>query len=199
MNSNTLRQFRHDVYECFQRSKDALFNTVDALMTETQAKSSPEVTQSLWFERHPSSVYEAFEDGRIDEKCLRNLFASYVPTANPGTWLWLGIDASSIARTLAVTSADRTAQHMHNLPEGKKPITFGWQSSMVVALPEVPSSWTSILDQHQVPSEKTAIQVAIEQVKQLRPLVPDPMIFVLDRGYDATWLWCQLSGYTHFT
>jgi len=34
VNLNTLRQFRHDVYESFKRSKDALFNTVDALMTD---------------------------------------------------------------------------------------------------------------------------------------------------------------------
>jgi hypothetical protein len=39
MNSNIMRQFRHDIYDCFPRAKDALFNTVDALMTETQATS----------------------------------------------------------------------------------------------------------------------------------------------------------------
>ena len=65
MNSNTVRQFRYDIYDCFERGKDALFNTVDALMTETSAKSLPEVTQSLWFERHWSSVYEGFKEGKI--------------------------------------------------------------------------------------------------------------------------------------
>ena len=77
---DTLRQFRYDVYECFQRSQDALFNTVDALMTETQAKSFPEVSQSLWFERKWPSLYESFEDGRIDEKRLRETLAHYLPT-----------------------------------------------------------------------------------------------------------------------
>ncbi len=67
---DTLRQFRHDIYDCFQRSRDALFNTVDALMTETQAKSFPELSQSLWFERKWASLYEAFEDGRIDAQYL---------------------------------------------------------------------------------------------------------------------------------
>ena len=33
MNINTLRQFRYDIYDCFERAKDALFNTVDALMS----------------------------------------------------------------------------------------------------------------------------------------------------------------------
>jgi hypothetical protein len=56
---NTLKQFRHDIHDCFLRARDTLFNTVDALMTETQAKSFPELSQSLWFERKWSSLYEA--------------------------------------------------------------------------------------------------------------------------------------------
>jgi hypothetical protein len=69
-----VRRFRYDIYECFQRSQDAPFNVVDALMTETQANSFPEVSQSRWFERKWPSLYEAFEDGRIDEKRLRETF-----------------------------------------------------------------------------------------------------------------------------
>jgi hypothetical protein len=86
---NVLRQFRDDIYNCFQRSRDALFNTVDALMTETQAKSFPEVSQSLWFERKWPSLYEAFEDGRIDAQYLREIFARYLPQSDPGKWLWI--------------------------------------------------------------------------------------------------------------
>jgi len=194
MDINTLRRFRHDIYDCFLRAKDALFNTVDALMTETQAKSFPELSQSLWFERKWSSLYEAFEDGRIDEQRLRAIFASYLGKPDPPKWLWIGIDASSIARPEAVTSADRTAQHVHNLPEWKKPITFGWQFSTVVVLPERPSSWTFILDQQRVTSETTAIQVAEAQLARLIPHLPATSIVVLDRGYDATWLWCRCSG-----
>ncbi len=47
MHLNIWNEFRHEVYDhCLLRAKDALFNTVDALMTETQATSLPEVTQS---------------------------------------------------------------------------------------------------------------------------------------------------------
>jgi hypothetical protein len=194
MNNNTIKQFRQDVYDCLLKAKDALFNTVDALMTETQAKSFPELSQSLWFERKWSSLYEAFEDGRIDEKRLRETFATYLVQPDPGKWLWIGIDASSIARPAAITSADRTAQHVHNLPDCKKPITFGWQFSTVVVLPERPSSWTYILDQQRVDSETTAIEVASTQLARLIPHVPAKAIVLLDRGYDATWLWCRCSG-----
>lgn len=88
MNINILRQFRHDIDGCFLRAKDALFNMVDALMTETQAKSLPEITQSLWFERHWSIVYEALEDGRIAQGDLRNVFVHYLPKPTADNWLW---------------------------------------------------------------------------------------------------------------
>jgi hypothetical protein len=114
---NTLKQFRHDVYDCFPRAKDALFNTVDALMTETQAHSFPELSQSPCFEHKWPSLYEAFEDGRIQESRLRETFAHYLPTSEAERPLWIGIDGSKIARPEAVTSADRTAQPVHNLPE----------------------------------------------------------------------------------
>src|SRR5438128_2680518 len=51
MNLNTLQDFRHEVYRCFNRAADALFNTVDALLTETQAHSFPELSLSPLFER----------------------------------------------------------------------------------------------------------------------------------------------------
>lgn len=191
---NTLRQFRHDLYDCFQRAKDALFNTVDALMTETQAKSFPEVSQSLWFERKWPSLYKAFENGRINEKRLQEVFTRYLPKPVVGKRLWIGIDTSSIARPAAVTSADRTAQHVHNLPKCAKPVTFGWQFSTVVALAEPVSSWTYILEQQRVSSQTTAIEVAVAQLKRLAPSLPKQAIAVLDRGYDANWLWCQCSG-----
>src|SRR6266852_1052024 len=75
MNLNILRGFRHEVYGCFPRAADALFNTVDALLTETQARSFPELSLSPLFERRWCSLYEAFEDGRINQNRLRGVFA----------------------------------------------------------------------------------------------------------------------------
>jgi DDE superfamily endonuclease len=190
---NTLKQIRQEMYDCFLKAKDALFNTVDALSTETAAKSLPEVTQSLWFEREWSSVYEGFEDGRLDQARLRQVFTRHMPKPAENGWCWIGIDASGIARPFSVTAADRTGMPVHNLPRAKKAITFGWSFSTVVVLPEPTSSRTFILDQQRITSETTAIQTAVEQLRQLAKHVPTKTIAVLDRGYDATWLWCQCS------
>lgn len=194
MHLNTWKAFRHEIYNCLLRAKDALFNTVDALMTETQAKSLPEVTQSLWFERKWSSIYEAFQDGRIDQHALREVFVRYMPAEYCGRWLWIGVDTTGIARPKARTARDRSALPVHNLPECEKPITWGWQFSTVVALPDPVSSWTYLLDQQRVDTEMTPVQVAFAQLQQLSSSLPKQTVVVLDRGYNAIWLWCQCSS-----
>src|SRR5256885_12456789 len=83
MNLNTLNAFRHAVYGCFKRAGDALFNTVDALSSETAAHSFPELSLSPLFQRRWPSLYEAFEDGQIDADQLRQVFAAMrAPMAN---------------------------------------------------------------------------------------------------------------------
>jgi hypothetical protein len=190
---NTIKAFRHDTYSSFGRAKDALFNIVDALLTEDRAKSFPELSLSPHFERQWPSLYEALEDGMIDQQYLQEVFARYLPYPSPEETLWVGIDASGIARPQAVTSADRSAQHVHNLPNCDKPVTYGWQFSTVVALPETPSSWTYILDQQRVRTDTTPAQVAFAQVQGVMAWLPENTIRVLDRGYDSLWFWCRCS------
>ena len=66
MNSNTLNDFRHEIYRRFGKAKDVLFNLVDALASEAGARSFPELSLSPLFERTWASLYEALEDGQID-------------------------------------------------------------------------------------------------------------------------------------
>ena len=164
MDLNTLKAFRQEIYDCFGRAKDALFNTVDALLTEDRAQSFPELSLSPHFLRRWPSLYEAFEDGSIDQARLQQVFAKYLPQASAGEDLWTAIDVSGIERPCARTSEDRSALYVHNLPECKKPITFGWQFSTMVVLPEKPSSWTYVLDQQRVSTQMTAAQAAFAQL-----------------------------------
>src|SRR5713226_737720 len=117
MNLNTLQDFRHEVYRCFDRAADALFNSVDALLTETQAHSFPELSLSPLFERRWGSLYEAFEDGQIDQNRLRQVFARHLLRAVDGEREWLGIDATSIERPQSKTSPDRTVVYQPNLED----------------------------------------------------------------------------------
>lgn len=185
MNSTILREVRHEIYTCFSRAADALFNTVDALVTETQAHAFPELSLSPFFERRWSSLYEAFEDGRIDHERLRGVFAMYSPLPLVGTRVWWGIDASSIQRPESPTARDRSVVYVPNMPGSKKPISFGWQFSTVVVLPEQPSSWTYTLDQQRISTQQTSTQVAASQLHQLLPLVPYRPIVTTDRWYSC--------------
>ncbi len=185
MNLNTMQRFRHEVYTCFDRAADALFNTVDALLTETQAHSFPELSLSPFFERRWCSLYEAFEDGRIDHDQLRQVFGRYLLQAVEGQRLWLGLDATSIQRPQSPTSPDRTVVYMPNLPESSKPISYGWQFSTVVVLPAQPSSWTAVLDQQRIRSDQTSVEVAAEQLRQLAPLLGCRPIVATDRWYSC--------------
>ncbi|MGH2478216.1 MAG: NF041680 family putative transposase [Ktedonobacteraceae bacterium] len=197
MDCTTMKTFRHEIYGCFGPAKDAMFNTVDALLTEDRARSFPELSLSASFERRWPSLYEGLEDGAIDQSRLCEVFARFLPPTMRESTLWVGIDVSGIARPRSRTSADRSAQHVHNLPECKKPVTYGWQFSTVVALPPTPSSWVYALCEQRVTTETTPAQVALEQMKHLLPLLPKETISVLDRGYDSTWFWCQCSTLGH--
>src|SRR5579859_763101 len=74
MHFNTLEPFRQQMYGCFERSRDALFNLCDALASEPQAHSLPELSLSVFFERRWPSIYEALQDGRINVERLRTTF-----------------------------------------------------------------------------------------------------------------------------
>ena len=51
MSCDTLAEFRDGLSLCFERAGDALMNTADALLTETAARSLPELSLSPCFER----------------------------------------------------------------------------------------------------------------------------------------------------
>jgi hypothetical protein len=200
MNFNRLKQIRQQVYASFERGADALFNLADALLSESQAQSLPELSLSPFFERQWPSVYEALEDGRINVEQLRTLWVQVLLEERAETEpIWMGVDTSNLTRANAVTSADRTIMHLPNLPLVEKPISVGWTFSTVVVLPEQASSWTPMLEQARVSSEQTAIGVAIAQLQALRPLFGSRRIIILaDRWYGTPEFLraCQELGYS---
>ncbi len=83
MHFNTLDEVRQQMYRCFERSRDALFNLSDALLSESQARSLPELSLSVFFERRWPSVYEALQDGRINVERLRAVFVQALLADKP--------------------------------------------------------------------------------------------------------------------
>ncbi len=182
MNLNRLNQLRHQVYQCYERSADALFELSDALSSETTARSLPELSLSPFFRRTWASVYEALEDGKINEQRWAQVWTRALLAEHDGP-VWISIDSTSIARPEAETSPDRGMIYVPNLPHATKPVSVGWQFSTVMLLPNQPRSWGAILSQRRIASSQTAVSVGIEQVETLRPLLPASARLLADRWY----------------
>jgi hypothetical protein len=182
---NTLDQLRQQMYGCFERSRDALFNVSDALLSESHARSLPELSLSVFFERRWPSVYEALQDGRINTERLREVFVrTLLADKAADEPIWLGIDSSSMQRLEADSLRDRGMIYVPNMPPASKPVSVGYQFSTVMLLPEQASSWVGILEQRRIGTEQTAIQVGIEQLRGLLPLMPGRRVILLaDRWY----------------
>jgi hypothetical protein len=165
MNLNTLNEFRHGVYGCFGKARDALFNLVDALASEASAHSFPELSFSPFFERTWASLYEALEDGRIDAERLRDVFLQFAPLPEPGQLVFVGIDTSNLYRPEAETAADRTLVKIATLPADTHVASPGWVISSVVLLPSKPGQGTFVLDTMRVKSTELATEVAARQLR----------------------------------
>ena len=163
-------------------------NTADALLTQNQAQSLPELSLSPLFQRKWHSLYKAFQDGRIDRDKLRNAFAKAAPLAGRKR-ICIATDASSIARPKSKTAADRTLVHESNLPKGCPPVVPGWQFSTLALVPESPSSWTYTLDNTRIQSHQKTAQVAADQLRQVVPLLDNqtglPPLLLADGYYSC--------------
>ena len=159
-----------------------MMNTCDALLTETNARSFVELSLSPCFERRWCSLYEATDDAQVDREALRKLFVSAIPRQS-GNRLVLAADASPIVRSESPTARDRSYVHVPNMPDGSKPVAPGWQLATVVTVPEDFSSWTTILSNERIPSDKTQSEAVASQMQQLSPLLPPEAIVLCDGGF----------------
>lgn len=180
MNLNTLSEIRQQMYDCMESRADALFSLCDGLLSEAQARTLPELSHSPFFERQWPSIYAALADGKINVERLRALCVRSVlnelPAATP---IWIAVDATPIERPEAKTSEDRGYIHVSNLPLAGKPISIGWMVSLVGLLPDQTSSWTPLLDLQRISTEQTAVGVAIDQLRRLKPLFGSRQVIVV--------------------
>lgn len=189
MDAPPLGTFRQDAYRCFTRAADALFEVVDALLTEDRARSFVELALAPGLRRQWPSLYAALRDGPIDRDALRRLFVQALPRPAPGDRLVLGLATRPIHRPEARTFPDRTLVYSPNLPAGTAPVRPGWSFSTVAVLPDPPSSWTSVLDNERVPSSGTATPVGARQLAAVLPLLPERPRLVADGHYgSASWV-----------
>lgn len=201
-----LEQFRRQVYYSFDQRADATMDLMDALASNTMARSVVELSLSPSFRREYSSVYDAIDhffeasdpeqaaaERRHREQELMRLIAPKLPRpAERKFWLF-GQDATSIPRSFAYTLPDRGFVYQPNPIGGNKPVTIGHQYLTTAFLPEkavTDPAWIVPLLVRRITTLETETEVAAEQMVTLMtdetlPFHKDLCVQVLDSRYSV--------------
>jgi len=189
----TLRQFRTDLYDAFDRRADALLDLVDALLTAGPVSSPVQLSLAPTHRRGWGSLYAALSKGRIDCEALLTRVA-HLPLAD-GEEIY-AVDSSAWARCDAETSPERGFYYHPSRHSAGQPIVAGWSYQWISQLSFNRDSWTAPMEVARVRPSEDMHQVAVAQIRALRrrqgPSASIPL-FVFDAGYDPVPLTLALA------
>jgi hypothetical protein len=188
-----LQTFRANLYACFERRRDALFELTDAALTAGLVPSLAHLSLEIPHRRGWGSLYAALAEGRIDAPALRGLLACH-PLAD-GAPVY-AVDTSVWPRCDAETSPERGFYYHPSRHSAGQPIVAGWSYQWLAQLSFRRDSWTAPLDVRRVHPRENVHTVAAEQIRALlRTRPPDAPVptFVFDAGYDPEHLARELG------
>lgn len=164
-NINKLIEFRQAVYERGMLSRrDAMFDLLDALVSEGQVSSFAMLSQSSQFQRRWSSLYAAIEDGELDREWLRKYLVQQV--VQQGICVF-PLDGSPWPRPRSRVLDDRQYVYQASSDVNGGTVTIGYPYSLLEWCVEPHSSWSLPVDVRRVPSTQTAQEVGTEQIRTL--------------------------------
>jgi hypothetical protein len=189
-----LRRFRGEVYDCFDRRADALFDLVDGICAPVTVAGVAYLSLAPGARRGHGAAYGALSVGRIDEGLLGDVLARFRPAG------WrpdFAVDASVWARCDAECSPGRGFYHHPGRSSAGQPIVAGWCYSWLVGLSAGSDSWTAPLDACRLQVSDNMNLVAVGQIRavlaRLGPL-PQQALVAFDGGYDPVQLSVELAG-----
>ncbi len=161
---NNLIEFRQCFYDCLCQAKDAQFQLVDALLSDMNINSFAELSLAPAFERKWSSAYNAVENGSQQLAALQQLFCEQLPTDRPvvcplDTTVWPHPQARTLAELVFEISPTRAARRHTSV--------IGHVYSLLSWSPQRGSSWCLGLANERMGLTTTAIELGVNQVKQL--------------------------------
>src|SRR5215217_5657710 len=189
-----LGAFRAELYGCFSRRADALFELGNALLCQpTPFLSLPHLSLEPAHQRGWGSTYAALVCGRIDTERLRDLLVRFLPPADP---LVFAVDVTSWPRCDAECSPARGYYYHPSRHSAGQPIIAGWAFQWICQLSFDRDSWTAPVDAARLhPLDDTDQQAAL-QIRALVARLPagEPVPwFVFDGGYDSAQLTLDLA------
>jgi hypothetical protein len=183
---DVLRRFRHDLFDCFTRWPDALFELVDALSTPLQVAGVAHLSLAAGAMRGDGSAYAALADGGIDTDMIREVLAANLPADTRPDF---AIDCTTWMRSDAECSPGRGFYYHPSRHSVGQPIVAGWCYSWLVALTADADSWTAPCDIVRVPVGANPNTVAVAQIHTILPRLPDTDVlplFAFDGGCDPS-------------
>jgi hypothetical protein len=188
-----LQSFRADLYTCFPRRSDTLFELSDALLAAGPVLSPVHLSLEAVHRRGWGSLYAALAHGAVDANAVRSLLARRPLAAEPRIY---AVDVSVWPRCDAETSPDRGYYYHPSRHSAGQPIVAGWAYQWLAQLSLTRDSWTAPMDVQRVHPRENAHTVAVAQIKALVARLPatDPVpLFVFDAGYDPLQLALELG------
>ena len=189
---------REQLYGCFGRRADALFELCDAVLTADSVPAPVHLSLAPVHRRGWCSLNAALGKGRIEAEALRDLLAGqHVGGSAKERPAIYAVDTSAWPRCDAECSPERGYYYHASRHSAGQPIVAGWAYQLVARLDFERDSWMAPVDARRVRPEQDANEVAAEQVgalaQRLRGSGAAPL-FVFDAGYDPVRLQKRLEG-----
>jgi len=169
--THNLTQFRQQVYQNFNKRADVLMDALDALCSQTGARSVVELSLESCFRRQYTALFKGIAEYRPAEQHLAQMGAEHLPSRRRRSFWLLGVDVTSQPRLYAQTLKERAIVHRPTVIRGNKPITIGHQYSTVALLPEKdpdnPVPWVVPLSCRRIKTDERKALVGAEQIGAL--------------------------------
>jgi len=180
------QNFRILLHNCFQLSSDACIDLLDALASNTGAKSIAELSLNPLFNRGYSSVYKAIKESfdttsqqmneQVEDKIetpnnFIRVVSDLIEQPQQRSFYLFAADTTPHPRPYAKTLPERRYIYQPNTIKGNKPINIGHRYSILSILPEKEidshAAWAVPLSAQRVSLEKSGTDIASEQIQSV--------------------------------
>ena len=166
-----IEQFRKRVYQNFSKRADTMMDLLDALCSQTHAKSVVELSLESCYQRSYSTIFKALAKYNPEVGELSELAGPELPKRQERKYWLLGVDVTPQPRPYARTLKERGFVYQPTVIKGNKPITIGHQYSTIALLPEKdqtqPVPWVVPLSVQRVQTHQKKSEAGAEQMNKV--------------------------------
>jgi hypothetical protein len=161
---NRIIEFRQAIHaNGFGKQRDALSEVLDATCLTGAFSSFPMLSLSKGFQRQWHSLYKAVERGTIDDEWMSHYLAQQ---AEQEGIQYYSLDGSAWPRPRARTMDDRQYVYHPTPAVNGGSICVGYPYSILDWVPEAHHSWSLPMSVKRIPSQMTAGEMGIAQIKK---------------------------------